>query len=365
MASIHKRPDSPFWRAHFYRPDGTRASRTTGTTDRKKAMQIAIEYEKTSGVGRAGMLTDQKARAVIADIFKIANSDLMPTATVEEYLDRWLKVKELETKDSTMAEYRKTAERLKNTLGAKVRRPMDAVTVADALKFRDGLIAVLSNVTANKHLKIARVIWNDAARDSLASDNPFAKVKTLETQASHRKAFTVEQVKSLLDRASPSWRGMILLGFYAGQRLGDLARLTWQNVDLEREQINLTTQKTGRSMKIPMSQPLIDYFAHVESSDDPSAPIFPDLADLEIQTLSNQFAQLVADCGLRKFNKKRKRDEDSPRRGDQRKTGQLSFHSLRHTATSALKNAGVSEAVAMELIGHDSAAHGTLVIQRQ
>jgi integrase len=34
----------------------------------------------------------------------------------------------------------------------------------------------------------------------------------------------------------------------------------------------------------------------------------------------------------------------------------LSFHSLRHTATSLLKNAGVSQAVAMEFIGHESEA---------
>jgi integrase len=34
----------------------------------------------------------------------------------------------------------------------------------------------------------------------------------------------------------------------------------------------------------------------------------------------------------------------------------LSFHSLRHTAISLLKNAGVSEIVARDIIGHDSEA---------
>ena len=34
----------------------------------------------------------------------------------------------------------------------------------------------------------------------------------------------------------------------------------------------------------------------------------------------------------------------------------LSFHSLRHTATSLLKNAGVSDVVARDLIGHESEA---------
>jgi len=34
----------------------------------------------------------------------------------------------------------------------------------------------------------------------------------------------------------------------------------------------------------------------------------------------------------------------------------LSFHCLRHTATSLLKNAGVSDAIAMDIIGHESKA---------
>ena len=34
----------------------------------------------------------------------------------------------------------------------------------------------------------------------------------------------------------------------------------------------------------------------------------------------------------------------------------LSFHSLRHTAVSLLKDAGIPEAVVMELVGHDSKA---------
>jgi integrase len=34
----------------------------------------------------------------------------------------------------------------------------------------------------------------------------------------------------------------------------------------------------------------------------------------------------------------------------------LSFHSLRHTAVSLLKDAGVPDAVVMALVGHESAA---------
>jgi integrase len=37
-----------------------------------------------------------------------------------------------------------------------------------------------------------------------------------------------------------------------------------------------------------------------------------------------------------------------------RARNEISFHSLRHTAVSLLKDAGIPEAVVMELVGHDS-----------
>ena len=43
-------------------------------------------------------------------------------------------------------------------------------------------------------------------------------------------------------------------------------------------------------------------------------------------------------------------------RAAKRAASVLSFHSLRHTATSMLKNAGVSDSVTMDIIGHESAA---------
>jgi integrase len=51
-------------------------------------------------------------------------------------------------------------------------------------------------------------------------------------------------------------------------------------------------------------------------------------------------------------------------RSARRPSGGLSFHSLRHTAVSLLKDAGVPEAAVMEMIGHDSeqmSAHYTHV----
>jgi integrase len=58
------------------------------------------------------------------------------------------------------------------------------------------------------------------------------------------------------------------------------------------------------------------------------------------------------------------RPTSSTRRGASTISYELNFHSLRHTAVSLLKDAGIPEAAVMELGGHDSkqmSAHYTHV----
>jgi len=72
-----------------------------------------------------------------------------------------------------------------------------------------------------------------------------------------------------------------------------------------------------------------------------------------VGTLSNQFTDLLVAAGLRQ-------SRDHQGRGigrNGKRTGMdTSFHSLRHTAVSLLKDAGIPDAVVMALVGHESAA---------
>jgi integrase len=43
-------------------------------------------------------------------------------------------------------------------------------------------------------------------------------------------------------------------------------------------------------------------------------------------------------------------------RSNRRTFNELSFHSLRHTATSLMKDAGISPAIVQDIIGHESPA---------
>ncbi len=354
MASIHRQANSRNWRAAFTGTDGRKVFRSTGTSDRSKALAIALEYEAAAREGRQGRLTEARVRAVFADLFRRVNRDKLPTSTTRAFLASWLKAKSLEVSEASVAAYGQTCKQLEDYLGAKADNPVDAVTLHDATGFRDAMAERVSPVTANKQLKNARIIWNDAIREQLAADNPFAKVRALKAKAATRRAFTLDELRTLLSVASGDWRGMILCGVYLGQRLGDLANLTWHNVDLMRGEVSIVTGKTDRPMHIPMAEPLRAYFMSRTAPDDPGAPVFPDLHGLKTETLSNHFNKIAVAAGLARTAPDHQGTGKG--RGARRKSRGMSFHCLRHTATSLLKNAGVSDVVARELIGHDSEA---------
>ena len=54
--------------------------------------------------------------------------------------------------------------------------------------------------------------------------------------------------------------------------------------------------------------------------------------------------------------KSHKKKEGAQGRSGRHEINRISFHALRHTATSLMKNAGISPAIVQEFIGHESEA---------
>jgi integrase len=105
-------------------------------------------------------------------------------------------------------------------------------------------------------------VFEDARRDGFIAENPARDCGMLKKQAgTARRPFTVAELQTILAAADDEWRSMIFFGLYTGQRLGDIARLNWQNVDLVSGEICITTAKTGRLVRIPIVSPLL---AHLE-----------------------------------------------------------------------------------------------------
>ena len=359
MASLRRLPNSPFWIACFSLPDGRRTQRSTKATDRREAERIANKFEDASKDAREGRLIEGQARKVIADIYSIGNKDKLPSSTVKEFFDSWLKRKELEAGETTNVRYGIVAEQFLKFLGSKSASDISHITSREITAFRDELAKRLAANTVNFAVKAIRAALNQAKRDGLIESNQADRVTLLKRQGqSKRRPFTMDELKKILKVANEEWQGMVLVGLYTGLRLGDIANLTWANIDLQNQLLTVTTRKTGRAQNLPVAKPVVRYLESLSAGDDPQQPLFPRACKKYDDgghngTLSKEFYNILVSAGLAPSRESTITGKGNSVRHTQ---NALSFHCLRHTATSLLKNAGVSDVVARDIIGHNSAA---------
>lgn len=361
MAFLRKFPRSPYWFAGYTAPDGRRVQRSTKQSQRKKAQLVANEWEKAARLAAEKRLGEAQARRVLSDIYAVVTNEPLRTATAHEFLAGWAAKRKADTSLRTYQAYSQVARDFLQSLGERASIDVSQLTKADVAKYRDEVLKRTSVATANKSLKYLRVALGAAYKDGLSQDNPAAKLDVLKRRDADRAArrpFTVKELKTIMSHASGEWKGIILFGLYSGQRLKDIARLTWENIDIENEELRFVTAKTGRRMVIPLASPLLAHLQTMPAGDDTSAPLFPEAHAIAIKEasdsrLSQQFHGLLVSAGMAKEHS---REETGNGRSLRRTVSEISFHSLRHTATSLLKNAGVPEAVAMDIIGHDSEA---------
>ena len=358
MASLRKRDESKFWFACLTLPNGRRVQRSTKEIDRKKAQQIADKWE---AVTRAHVTARQTQR-VIADLYRDITGQRLVFPTVREYFQAWLSRKKPETAPSSYRAYHYKAHRFLDWLGNRAEGQIALIDRQDVLDFRAAELKRVSPRSVNHAIKFLRMVFKTAKEDGKFHDeNPALGVKVAFTRGgTARRSFTIPEIRRVLEVAGDEWKSLIYFGLYTGQRLGDIARLTWSNVDLDRSEIRFASRKTNRAMIIPIAPPLRDQIEKLPAGDEPHQPLHPRaFASVEksggVNTLSRQFYELLADAGLA-AQKAHRTTEAAPGRDGPRSLSQISFHSLRHTATSLMKNAGVNASVVMDIIGHESEA---------
>ena len=147
------------------------------------------------------------------------------------------------------------------------------------------------------------------------------------------------------------WVGVVLFGFFTGQRLSDIANLRWENVELAASvpHLRLTQRKTRKGVVVPLAPRLSAWLLARSTPDDPRAFLFPSLAGRGTggdYGLSSRFSAIMVKAG---FAKDLARGADGGR-----KLAALSFHSLRHTFNSIMANEGVASEIRQKLTGHAS-----------
>lgn len=90
MASLWKHPNSRFWTACYTDRDGRQVKRSTKQTEKKKAMLIAVEYERLESLARKTGVSTRQMQKVLNDMLEKTNEETIVTPTTEKYLRDWL-----------------------------------------------------------------------------------------------------------------------------------------------------------------------------------------------------------------------------------------------------------------------------------
>jgi integrase len=349
MASISKREKSRFWTACYTDRDGRQLKRSTKTTDRNAAMQIAAEYERAEKQARQGLLITTQLRKVLSDVSEKVNGDSLQVDSVEVYFQKWLEGIAVRNAPATLERYRNSVKWFLEVLQGKAQKPIFAVVPQDVENFlKARLKSGLANKTVVLDLKAIKSAFQQAVNYGTIPINPVAAVRLPKVDSMERAVFTHDEVQQLI-KAAPSldWQTLIILGYFTGARLSDCARMTWDNVLADEGAITYRQQKTGKVLKVPMHFNLLQHL-HQKATFGTTGFLCPKLA-AKISGgnhgLSEGFNRIVLKAGL---------DPMTVKGRGKRKFSRRTFHSLRHTFNSTMANAGVSDELRMLLTGHQS-----------
>jgi integrase len=352
MPSLRKFKGCKNYTACFTDATGKRKQVSTHTANRKDALRIAAEYEAAT----KGQRIAAKIQTSLSEIVRTVTGEFLPDATAREFMARFIEGKRNRINPSTVRKYETAFKSFLAALGDKADTPIRAITQGDVYAWQSSELGRVRPSTAKLHTRLIREAFKQAIAGQYREADPFAGLEPIKAGKAIRKGFTIQQIQDLL-KAAPSeeWRSMIIFGVYSGQRLGDLAALTWRNLDPVEGTLTIRAKKTGNDVSIPIPPPLLRHIGTLPTPKRDRDPVHPEAALKavdESKNLSKEFDKILVAAGIR--------DPETERAGNgragKRNRNELSFHSLRHTFVSILKSAGVGEAVAMDLAGHESAA---------
>jgi integrase len=356
MASLCKKTNCKFWIACFTDKTGVQRQRSTRTLNRTQAMKIANLYEKAAKAERGAA----KVQASLAEIVKEITGEGLPTATIRQYAKRFLEAKAPRINPNTLRKYQNAVKSFLDFLGDRAEGQINAVTSSEIYAWQTHELGRVRPNTARLNGRLLREMFKTSITERYRDGDPFEGVKPIKGEAAIREGFTVEQVKRLLESSeSGEWRSMILFGVYTGIRLSDIGQLRWSHLDTIEGVIKFRPAKTDKDLRIPIAAPLLLHIGTLTVSRDAKAFIHPVCATKRGAQLSAEFTRIMTHAGLREAMTKADRSKGKGRAA-QRDRNSLSFHSLRHTYVSLLKNAGAGESVAMALAGHESSAVSSL-----
>lgn len=204
----------------------------------------------------------------------------------------------------------------------------------------------VSAYTANKDLRYLRALFNFGIKQGLVKTNPTLGMEFMPVEKKIKYIPTKEDVAKVLLVADPDTQDYLVAIKETMARMGEINRLTWDDVDFDRRTVVLyTRKKRGGHLtprKIPMTTRLYGMLSKRYKNRDKAKPwVFwsrywsrkaDGFAEGPYQHRKNLMAVLCQRAGVRHFG----------------------FHALRHFGASVLERANIPIGSIQRILGHEN-----------
>lgn len=216
----------------------------------------------------------------------------------------------------------------------------------------------LSNTTLNRYHSVCKAVFSYLSTDLgyTIEENPFFHIKPLKLEPIDREIFTEDELARLFENPPPLMRGLFTIGICTGLRLGDVATLRWDEIEMERsanglpdfqgKEIHRVTRKTKTLVHIPIERELSDFLSGQWLLSNESEYVLPEAAAMYLGSdhkLNNRILSYIKSLGIEKYR-------IVP--GRKRRQSVKDFHSLRHCFCYYAGIRGVPLPIVQSIVGH-------------
>jgi len=212
---------------------------------------------------------------------------------------------------------------------------LKAITPARISEHKDRRMSEGATVgTLAKELQLLKGALNLAMREwEWIETTPFLKVKIEVPKNAIERYLTPEEEARLLSKC-PDWlREIVVFAINTGLRRGEILKLKWPQVDLERRLVTILKPKNKETRSIPINTNVQELLKGKVTKRKNSGYVFPSEAGTQIgpNNMERAFRKARKEAGL----------------------SDVRIHDLRHTAASRMAQAGIDLYKVGTILGHN------------
>lgn len=355
-----------------------------------KTLLVAMEYSthRSFTLLRTGMLPADTVRLIVEGIIPTKQKTAVVTAEVKgklltEVIKQYVADKESGWTSKSKMEFNSVFKLLVDVVGnveiASITKPMvtelrstlqklppniykkhPGQTIQQVLSCKD--VEPMSTKSVNKHVSRLGALLRYCVDEGLIATNPASGLKIVDKKRpdEERSIYSVNDIKKIVSslpkvQSKPERYWIPLIGMYSGLRLNEICQLyvsdiicfdgLWSfsiNAEKDKRLKNVASERVIPVHPVLIELGFLKYVECLKAADVPR--LWMNLMWTSVNGHGNSFSNWY-----QRFN--RINITDDPKKV---------FHSFRHTVTDTLKQAGVSETVIAELVGHSNSGSMTM-----